>query len=96
MWHELAELTDVTAQYLSGVERGTVGLSVPVLMRICSILLVSSDFILVGNAEYSDVTSIVTRLSNLPAEHVRNVAEILNRYIEGISITRFKASEDNL
>lgn len=82
----LSELMDVTAQYLSGVERGAVGLSVPVLIRLCSILLVSSDFILAGDTEYSDVTRITSRLSRLPPEHIHNVEEILNRYIEGIAI----------
>lgn len=84
----LAELVDVTAQYLSGVERGTVGLSVPILCRLCSVLLVSSDFILSGDAEPSDVTSITARLSRLPPEHVENVEKLLNRYIEGIAIER--------
>lgn len=82
----LSELMDVTAQYLSGVERGAVGLSVPVLIRLCSILLVSSDFILAGDTEYSDVTRITSRLSRLPPEHIHNVEDILNRYIEGIAI----------
>ena len=82
----LSELMDVTAQYLSGVERGAVGLSVPVLIRLCSILLVSSDYILVGGTEHSDATSITSRLSKLPPEHIHNVEEILNRYIEGIAI----------
>lgn len=31
-----------------GVERGTVGISVPVLLWLCSILHASSDFLLVG------------------------------------------------
>ncbi len=84
----LSELLDVTAQYLSGVERGAVGLSVPVLIQLCSILLVSCDFILTGDAESSDVTGITARLSRLPSEHIRNVEEILNRYIEGIAITQ--------
>ena len=84
----LSELLDVTAQYLSGVERGAVGLSVPVLMRLCSILLVPSDFILMGHTEHSDVIGITARLSRLPPEHIRNVDEILNRYIEGIAITQ--------
>lgn len=84
----LSELLDVTAQYLSGVERGAVGLSVPILIRLCSVLLVSSDFILTGDTEYSDVTSITTRLSRLPSEHINNVEEILNRYIEGIAIAQ--------
>ncbi len=88
----LSELLDVTAQYLSGVERGAVGLSVPVLIRLCSVLLVSCDFILTGDAESSDVTSITARLSRLPSEHIRNAEEILNRYIEGIAITQHSES----
>ena len=82
----LSELMDVTAQYLSGVERGAVGLSVPVLIRLCSILRVSCDFILLGDTEYSDATSIAARLSRLTSEHIHNVEEILNRYLEGIAI----------
>lgn len=35
----LAELLDVTAQYISGVKRGAVGLSVPILTNLCSVLL---------------------------------------------------------
>ncbi len=89
----LSELMDVTAQYLSGVERGAVGLSVPVLIRLCSILLVSCDYILVGDTECSDATSIVSRLSKLPSEHIHNVEEILNRYIEGLAIEQY--SKDN-
>ncbi len=90
----LSELMDVTAQYLSGVERGAVGLSVPVLLRLCSILLVSSDYILTGDVEYSDVTCITARLSRLPSEHIHNVEEILNRYIEGVAITQYSKNSD--
>lgn len=84
----LAELIDVTAQFLSGVERGAVGLSVPVLRRLCSVLLVSSDFILEGGTEAADVTGIAARLSRLPPEHLENVEAIVNRYVEGIAIER--------
>ena len=89
----LAELLDVTAQYISGVERGAVGLSVPILLQICSVLLVSSDFILLGEMNVADTSSITTRLSRLPAEHIRNVEEIINRYMEGIAITKSKGKE---
>lgn len=92
----LAELLDVTAQYLSGVERGAVGLSVPVLTDLCSVLLVSSDFILFGRTEGSDAASIAVRLSRLPDEHVKNAEEILNRYMEGVAIARRKTNDDQL
>ena len=90
----LAELVDVTAQYLSGVECGAVGLSVPVLTQICSVLHVSSDFILMGDIEGSDVTNITARLSRLPSEHVKTVEEILNCYMEGIAIEHHSKETD--
>lgn len=90
----LSELLDVIAQYLFSVERGAVGLSVPVLIRLCSVLLVSSDFILTGDTEHSDVTSITARLSRHPSEHINNVEEILNCYLEGIAITKNSESKD--
>lgn len=89
----LAELVDVTPQYLSGVERGAVGLSVPVLMGLCSVLLVSSDFILVGDTEHSDVTGITSRLSRLPSEHIKNVEKILNCYMESVAIEQHSKNE---
>jgi len=87
----LAELLDVSAQYVSGVERGTVGLSVPILASLCKILLVSSDYILMGEIEYSDPTSIVSRLRRLPTEHIRNAEDILDRYLEGIVLAQRNA-----
>ncbi len=86
----LSELVDVTAQYLSGVERGAVGLSVPVLVRLCSVLHVPSDLILMEDTACSDVTGIAARLSRLPREHVKTVEKMLNCYLEGIAIEHEK------
>ena len=86
----LAELLDVTAQYISGVERGAVGLSIPILLELSSILLVSCDFILLGEADISDVSGVASRLSRLPVEHIKNVEDIIDRYVEGIAIEHSK------
>lgn len=82
----LAELVDVTAQYLSGVERGAVELSVPVLRRLCSVLCVSSDFLLEGDSRPTDATGIVARLSRLSPEHMKKAEALLNRHLECIAI----------
>ncbi len=84
----LAELIDVSAQYVSGVERGVVGLSVPILTRLSETLLVSCDYILMGEVALSDATSVVSRLSRLPAEHIKNAEDILDRYMEGIALAQ--------
>ena len=42
----LAEMIDVSPQYISDLERGVVGISVATLRRVCTALRVSSDSIL--------------------------------------------------
>lgn len=89
----MSELLDVTAQYISGVERGTVGLSVPILVNLCKLLSVSCDYILLGDAPSSDVTGVASRLSRLPAEHIKIVEAIIDRYMEGIAISQIKNTQ---
>ncbi len=43
-----AEKIDVSTQYVSDLERGIVGCSVPTLLKICDVLDVSADLILRG------------------------------------------------
>ena len=45
---QFAEKIGVSTQYISDLERGVVGCSVPTLIKICDTLEVSSDFILKG------------------------------------------------
>jgi len=89
----LAEIIDVSAQYISGVERGVVGLSVPILTRLSETLLVSCDYILMGEVALSDATGVVSRLSRLPAEHIKNAEDILDRYMEGIVLAQRKGRQ---
>ncbi len=45
----LADVIDVSPQYVSDLERGVVGTSIPTLIKICDCLSVSSDYLLVRN-----------------------------------------------
>lgn len=83
----LAELVDVSAQYISGLERGVVGLSIPNLVKLCKVLSVSSDELLMGGTQPSGTADIVARMERLPAEHIKNMEKLLNCYMEGIAIT---------
>ena len=84
----LAEILDISSQFISGIERGTVGLSVPVLVDLCDVLQVSCDFILLGQIEETDATGIVSRLKRLPEIHVKNAEDMLDRYLEGSAIAK--------
>ena len=45
---KLAEYVDVSIQYISDLERGVVGASLKTMIKICTVLKVSSDYILMG------------------------------------------------
>lgn len=76
----MAEMIEVTPQHLSGLERGLVGTSVPTLMRICTELNVSADFILFGSSSdiYTTNSTLIEKIQRLP----KHKADIVERYID--------------
>lgn len=63
---QFAEKIGVSTQYISDLERGVVGCSVPTLIKICDTLDVSSDFILKGqNPVFHSLCNLSEQISNL-------------------------------
>ena len=77
-----AELIGISPQNVSCVERGLAGVSLTVLRRMCEILRVSSDTLLMGDLGNNDVDVIAGRLRQLPPEQFRVVREVINRLLE--------------
>ena len=77
-----AELIGVSPQNVSCVERGLAGVSLTVLRRMCQILRVSSDFLLLGEGADNDAEALARRLGQLPPEQFRVVREVLNSVLE--------------
>ena len=73
----LAELTNVTVQYISALERGQAGTSVFTLINICMVLHVSSDYILMDRELPIVMSPEYRRLEYLDNEQ----KEIVNRGI---------------
>ena len=76
----MAEMIGVTPQHLSGLERGLVGTSVPTLIKICTELNVSADFILCGNSSDTDTanSTLIEKMQRLP----KHKADIVERYMD--------------
>ena len=81
-----AELIGVSPQNVSCVERGLAGVSLTVLRRMCEILRVSSDALLMGGGADNDADAIAHRLGQLPPEQFRVVQEIINHVLELTSL----------
>lgn len=86
---QLAERIDVSPQYISDLERGVVGVSIPTLKRLCIALGVSSDRILFG-AEEDIHTAIADKCRGLSPEQFRLLMEIAERFTLAVEIERKK------
>lgn len=87
---KLADKVGVSIQYISDLERGIVGTSVPTLIKICNTLCVSSDYILMGKDEIQDISSVEGRLNNLSSEEIQIIEKDINLMIEAFQIRKKK------
>ena len=73
---QLAEAIDTSTQFLSDAERGITGMSISTIIKLCTTLSVSSDYILFGqtSTENTIPLSLDSRIGNL-SERERNIIE---------------------
>ena len=83
---KLAEKVGVSIQYISDLERGVVGTSVPTLIKICNTLCASSDYILMGKTDGEDISSVTGRLRHLSPEELKIIEDGINLMIEAFQI----------
>ncbi len=76
----LAEQIDVSTQFLSDAERGVTGMSISTIIKLCRVLGVSADFILLGQdtAEADSPFSIGSRIRRLSPQQQKLVEDGFN------------------
>lgn len=80
-----AEQIGVSIQYVSDLERGVVGTSIPTLIKICDVLKVSSDSILYGKNSHADISYLTRNLNQLTPEQLAIVQKGITAFIEAIN-----------
>lgn len=86
---QLAEQIDVSTQFLSDAERGVTGMSVSTIVKLCTVLSVSTDFILLGKDSegYNEnALSIYSRIKCLSPQRQTLVEEMVNLLIKSFHI----------
>ena len=77
----LAEQIDLSAQFVSTMERGIYGASLETLVRLCTVLDVTSDWLLLGKRDIPTAKSVAERLSPLSDDQLiamdRIIAELV-------------------
>lgn len=85
---QLSESIGVTPQYLSDLERGLVGTSVSTLMKICTKLNISADFILFGdNHETINANlTLIEKIQKLPKRKAEMVEQSVNILLQAMDM----------
>ena len=83
---KFSELIGIGTKSLSAIERGTVGVSLTTLLRICKVLSISSNSLLFENSQKNDVQSINERLERLTPEQFAIANDILCKVMEAFSV----------
>lgn len=76
---QIAEKMDVSIQMVSNLERGNKAIKIENLIKLCTILDVSSDYILTGNHTDGDLDILSKKLSQL-SENDLKMIEMLIEY----------------
>lgn len=79
-----AERIDVSPQYVSDLERGVVGVSIPTLKRLCTVLGVTSDQILFGDLPGNDRQALLHRCDRLTEKQFSLLLRLIDTYIEAL------------
>ena len=82
----LAEKLDCTAQYISDLERGVTGISIPMLKMLCLKLGISSDSILFAAEPEHNLDAIADKCRALTDEQFGILLDIINKYIEALKL----------
>lgn len=85
---QFAERIEVSPQYISDLERGVVGISIPTLKRACIALGVTSDQILFGAVSTDRYNAITKRCDGLTDEDFYALMNIVDTYSLAIKNAR--------
>ena len=87
---QLAERIEVSTQYISDLERGVVGISIPTLRRLCISLGISSDQILFSTPKNDELSSVLDKCRSLSTAQILLLSDMINSFTEAVAMERRK------
>ena len=82
---QLAERADVSSQTISTAEKGKKRLRVENIIKICEVLEISPDYLLLGEISPQDLIILSEKLSQLTPGQYRHLEDIIDSYISALS-----------
>lgn len=78
---KLAELSNISTQFLADIETGKKGMTVVTLKKICTALHISADSVIFETTN-NDTSVINAMLSTVPKEKYEDMEQIINMIIK--------------
>lgn len=82
---ELAELASITPQTISSAELGKKALRPENIIKICTALNISTDYLLFGKITEIDKSGLISRMSSLTPKEYQHLEEIIINYIDALN-----------
>lgn len=92
---ELAEKLNLSAQFISTIERGVAGASLATIIRLCEVLNVSSEWLLRGLKATPDVDHIAAKMSSLSQSQLAAVDRLTDDLLALLETTKKDLSADD-
>lgn len=84
---QFAEKVDLSIQHVSNLERGIAGPSIDAVIKMCKVLGVSCDYLLLGHSGKKDVSKVESKLDNLTPDQLLIVDKGIRIILEAFSLT---------
>ena len=85
---QLAELANISIQFLSDIENGMKSMTVPTIISLANALHVSTDYLLLGKTEEcpsSVDASLIAMLAALPEKQRQVAGDLLRCFVQGVT-----------
>ncbi len=82
---KFAEKIDISPNFLADIELGSKGMSFNTLIKMCDVLHVTTDYIILGKTESTDNSKIVDMFKQVDEKYIPYAEELLKVFIKSIS-----------
>ena len=91
---ELAEKLNLSAQFISTIERGGAGASLATIIRLCEVLNVSTEWLLRGLEATPSTDRIAAKMESLSKPQLAVVDKLTDDLLQLLEVTRKEAEAD--
>ena len=83
---KFAEEIGLSIQHVSNLERGIVGPSLQIVLKICKVLEVSCDYLLLGRSGSKDISKVESNLADLTPDQLFIVEKGIHIILEAFKV----------